>query len=198
MQLKKNPQLDALDKKVESSEKKILPDKKRKSWVGTFLKITFIYFPLGSIIVGAIALPYFLNSSCGDGTGKREAKQYVGSMNRAQQAYFAEKGVFATSFDALGLGIKSQTTHYNYSVIAGKKAAFSYGVSRTLQKDTKSFIGAVFLVPTPLAKAKKAADTSTMLTILCIAKSDSPTPPAKPRNINGKLACGDGTVEVSK
>lgn len=196
MQLKKNPQLDALDKKVESSEKKILPDKKRKSWVGTFLKITFIYFPLGSIILGAIALPNLL--SCGNKAKQSEAKQYVSSMNRAQQAYFAEKGVFATSLDALDLGLKSQTTNYNYSVIAGKKAAFSYGVSRTVQKDIKSVIGAVFLVPTPLANAKKAADTSTMLTILCIAKSDTPTPPAEPININGKLACGDGTVEVSK
>ncbi|MEG5159593.1 type IV pilin-like G/H family protein [Microcoleus sp. AT3-A2] len=196
MQLKKNPQLDALDKKVESSEKKILPDKKRKSWVGTFLKITFIYFPLGSIILGAIALPNLL--SCGNKAKQSEAKQYVSSMNRAQQAYFAEKGVFATSLDALDLGLKSQTTNYNYSVIAGKKAAFSYGVSRTVQKDIKSVIGAVFLVPTPLANAKKAADTSTMLTILCIAKSDTPTPPAEPININGKLACGDGTVELNK
>ncbi|MEG4012047.1 MULTISPECIES: type IV pilin-like G/H family protein [unclassified Microcoleus] len=196
MQLKKNPQLDALDKKVESSEKKILPDKKRKSWVGTFLKITFIYFPMGSIILGAIALPNLL--SCGNKAKQSEAKQYVSSMNRAQQAYFAEKGVFATSLDALDLGLKSQTTNYNYSVIAGEKAAFSYGVSRTVQKDIKSVIGAVFLVPTPLAKAKKAADTSTRLTILCIAKSDTPTPPAEPININGKLACGDGTVELNK
>ena len=197
MQLKKNPQLDALDKKAESSEKKILPDKKRKSWVGILLRITFIYFPLGSIIVGALALPNLL--SCGGGKAKQsEAKQYVSSMLRAQQAYFAEKGVFATSLDALDLGLKSQTTNYNYSVIAGKKAAFSYGVSRTVQKDTKSVVGAVFLVPAPLANAKKAADTSTMLTILCMAKSDSLTPPAEPININGKLACGDGTVELNK
>ena len=199
MQLNKNPQLDALDKKAESSEKNILPDKKRKSWVGTLLKITFIYFPLGSIILGAIALPNLLNSSCGGNRpNQSEARQYVSSMNKGQQAYFAEEGVFATSVDALGLGIKSQTTNYNYSVIAGKKTAFSYGVARTVQKDTKSFVGAVFLVPTPLANAKKAADTSTMLTILCMAKSDSLTPPAEPININGKLACGDGTVEVNK
>ncbi|MEP6517316.1 type IV pilin-like G/H family protein [Microcoleus vaginatus] len=196
MQLKKNPQLDALDKKAESSEKKILPDKKRKSWVGILLRITFLYFPLGSIIVGALALPNLL--SCGNKAKQSEAKQYVSSMLRAQQAYFAEKSVFATSLDALDLGLKSQTTNYNYSVIAGKKAAFSYGVSRTVQKDTKSVVGAVFLVPDYLVNGKQAADTSTILTILCIAKSDTPTPPAEPININGKLACGDGTVEVSK
>ena len=111
MQLNKNPHLDALDKKAESSEKKILPDKKSKSWVGTLLKITFIYFPVGSIILGAIALPNLL--SCGNKAKQAEAKQYVRSMNRAQQAYFAEQGVFATSLDALGIGIKSQTTNYN-------------------------------------------------------------------------------------
>lgn len=195
MQLKKNPQLDALDKEAQSSEKQTPPDKKRKSLVGNLLKITFIYFPVG-IIIAAIVLPNFLD--CSNKAKQSEAKQYVGAMNRAQQAYFTEKGTFATSLDALSLGIKSQTTNYDYSVIAGKKAAFSYGVSRTVQKETKSIVGAIFLVPTPLTNAKKAADKSTIVTILCIAKSESKTPPTEPSNINGKLACGDGTVEIGK
>ncbi|MEG4232770.1 type IV pilin-like G/H family protein [Microcoleus sp. Pol11C3] len=196
MQLNKNPQLDAPDKKAEASEKNILPDKKRKSWVGTLLKITFIYFPLGSIILGAIALPSFLD--CSNKAKQSEAKQYISVMNRAQQAYFAKKGVFATSLDALNLGLKSQTTNYNYSVIAGKKAAFSYGVSRQVQKNVKSVVGAVLLVPNPLTNANTDADKSTTVTIFCIAKSEGTTKPAEPTNINGKLACGDGTVEVVK
>lgn len=195
MQLKKKPQLDAIDQKAESSQKNTPPDKKRKSWVGTLLKITFIYFPVG-ITLAAIVLPNFLN--CANKAKQSEAKQYVSSMNRAQQAYLAEKGTFATSIDALGLGIKSQTTNYNYSVIAGKKAAFSYGVSRQVPKYVKSVVGAVFLVPNPLTNANTAADKSTTVTIFCIAKSEGTAKPAEPTNINGKLACGDGTVEVVK
>ena len=57
-----------------------------------------------------------------------EAKQYVSSMNRGQQAYYAENTKFATSIAALGIGIKTETTNYKYSVRATKKAAFNYGV----------------------------------------------------------------------
>lgn len=195
MQLKKNTQLDAPAKQAKSSEPKIPPVKKAKSRVGTVLRITLIYFPVG-IILAAIVLPNFL--SCANKAKQSEAKQYVSSMTRAQQAYLAEKGVFATSLDALGIGLKTQTTNYNYSVIAGKKAAFSYGVSRTVQKETKSVVGAIFLVPAPLTNANKAADKSTTVTIFCIAKSEGTAQPAEPTNINGKLACGDGTVEVVK
>ena len=79
-------------------------------------------------VIGAIALPSFLNS-----THKpmiSEAKQYVGSMNRAQQALFIEKSAFATSVNALGIGIKTETTNYKYSVRATKKAAFNYAVAK--------------------------------------------------------------------
>ena len=195
MQLKKTSQLDALEKEVESSEKKLPPDKKPKSWVGTLLKITFISFPVG-IILAAIALPSLLD--CSNKAKQSEAKQYVSSMNRAQQAYFAEKGVFGTSLNALDIGLKSQTTNYNYSVIAGKKAAFSYGVSRNGTKDVKSVVGAVFLVPAPLANAKNATDKTTTATILCIAQAGGTDRPANPKIINGKLACGDGTVDLTK
>ena len=49
-----------------------------------------------------------------------EGKQYVDSMNRAQQAKFAENGTFSTSVDTLGLGIKTEITNYKYSVGATK------------------------------------------------------------------------------
>jgi hypothetical protein len=46
-------------------------------------------------------------------------------MNKAQQAVFIETTAFATSFDALGLGIKTETTNFKYSIRATKKAAFN-------------------------------------------------------------------------
>jgi hypothetical protein len=66
-------------------------------------------------------------------------------MNKAQQAVFIEKSAFATSVNALGLGLKTETTTFKYSVRATKKAAFNYAVSK--QKDLKSYVGGVFLVP---------------------------------------------------
>ncbi|HBK62146.1 MAG TPA: hypothetical protein DD000_01105, partial [Cyanobacteria bacterium UBA11166] len=57
-----------------------------------------------------------------------EPKQYVGSMNRQQQAYFLEKNTFSNDIEKLDLGIKTETTNYSYSTEVTDKAAFNYGV----------------------------------------------------------------------
>ncbi|MEG4988844.1 type IV pilin-like G/H family protein [Microcoleus sp. BR0-C5] len=189
-QLKTNPQLDALDKKAESSEKNILPDKKRKSWVGILLRITFIYFPLGSIILGAIALPSVVG--CGGKAKLSEAKQYVSAMNKGQQAIYVEDGAFSNSVNALGLGIKTQTTNYNYSTISTKNAAFSYGVARS--NNLTSYVGAVFLVPVSQAANKG----KTTVSILCGANSPGNTQPSAPILQNGNPVCAAGSSDVLK
>ncbi|MEG4842498.1 type IV pilin-like G/H family protein [Microcoleus sp. B9-D4] len=190
--LKTNPQLDALDKKAESSEKNILPDKKRKSWVGILLRITFIYFPLGSIIVGAIALPSFIGCGGGNKAKLSEAKQYVSSMNKGQQAIYVEDGAFSNSVNALGLGIKTQTTNYNYSTISTKNAAFSYGVARS--NNLTSYVGAVFLVPVSQAANKEM----TTVSILCAANSPGNTQPPAPILHKGNPVCAAGTESWPK
>jgi type IV pilus assembly protein PilA len=140
-------------------------------------------------IIVAIVMPSFLRQA---GKAKQsEAKQYVSSINKGQQAYFAEKSAFATSvnaLNALGLGIKTETTNYKYSLRVTKQAAFNYGVSK--QQIEKSYVGGVFLIP--------AKDGSITTAILC--KNDSPgtIKPAEPTYQNGKLICGKGTTEVTK
>ena len=102
---------------------------------------------MGIGVIGTIALPSFLVSGGGGCMPKGgEAIQYVDSMNRAQEALFIiEKSAFATSFDALGLGIKTETTNFKYSIRATKKAAFNYAVAK--ENDLKSYVGGVFRVP---------------------------------------------------
>ncbi|MFS8117229.1 MAG: type IV pilin-like G/H family protein, partial [Microcoleus sp.] len=72
---------------------------------------------------------------CGKGTTEwsrykhSEAKDYVSLMNQGQQAYYAENGAFVGNFvEALGMGIKTETTKYKYSTRATKQAAFNYAV----------------------------------------------------------------------
>lgn len=192
MQLKTNPQLDALDKKAESSEKKILAAKKRKSWVETLLRITFIYFPLGTIILGAIALPSFIGCGGGNKAKLSEAKQYVNLMNKAQKAKYAEDGAFSNSVNALDLGLKTQTTNYNYSTISSKNAAFSYAVARS--NNLTSYVGAVFLVPV----SKAANKEKTTVSILCGANSPGNTQPSAPILQNGNPVCAAGSSDVLK
>jgi hypothetical protein len=77
-----------------------------------------------------------------------EARQYVGSMNRAQEALFIEKSAFATSVDALGLGIKTETTNFKYSIRATKKAAFNYAVAKEKTYKVMSVVFFWFLLKT--------------------------------------------------
>lgn len=125
-----------------------------------------------------------------------EGKQYVSSINKGQQAYFAEKGSFANSVEALGLGLKSETTNYKYSTSATKQAAFSYGVSKLPQ--LKNFIGGVFVVPAKQVDTKAAKDKMTTVSTLCKADSDVTTKPAEPTYQSGKIACVQGTTEVTE
>jgi type IV pilus assembly protein PilA len=75
------------------------------------------------IIIGilvAIALPTFLNQTAK--SKESEGRQYVGTINRAQTAYRAERNQFATTFDVLALGSgltggnSATTTNYSYEI----------------------------------------------------------------------------------
>ena len=68
-------------------------------------------------ILAAIALPSFLNQAAK--AKQSEAKSYVGSVNRAQQAYRLEHADFATDTITLEIGIPTQTTDYKYAIPNG-------------------------------------------------------------------------------
>ncbi|MEW6499746.1 MAG: type IV pilin-like G/H family protein [Cyanobacteriota bacterium] len=81
----------------------------------TLIELLVVIIIIG--ILAAIALPSFLNQA--NKAKQSEAKSYVGSMNRAQQAFYLEKNLFAdkTSFSNLGLGIATQTSNYKYAIV---------------------------------------------------------------------------------
>jgi len=150
---------------------------------------------MGIGVIGAIALPSFLVSRGGGCIPPKtgEARQYVGSMNRAQEALFIEKSAFATSVDALGLGIKTETTNFKYSIRATKKAAFNYAVAK--EKSLQSYVGGVFLVPAKNFESKAAKEKITTTSILCEADFPGTIKPGEPTYENGKIACGKGTTQ---
>ncbi|MCU0547367.1 MAG: type IV pilin-like G/H family protein [Oscillatoriaceae cyanobacterium Prado104] len=143
-------------------------------------------------VMGVLVFVLFFACGTTNKPKQSEAKQYIGSMNRAQQAYYAENSAFGNSVAALGIGIKTETTNYKYSIRATKTAVFHYAVAK--QRRLKNHVGGVFLVPYPNAP-KNEMKTSA---ILCEADSSGTIKPAEPTEQNGKLICGKGTTEVPR
>lgn len=119
-----------------------------------------------------------------------EGKQSVGSMNKIQQAYYAENDRFVDSVPNLGYGIRNETANYKYSISTENKAVFNYGVSK--QGKLKSFVGGVFVI--------YIGGEFTVLTasILCQTNTARMTQPANPTNKNGTLSCAANTTPVTR
>ena len=76
----------------------------------TLIELLVVIIIIG--ILAAIALPSFLNQS--NKAKQSEAKTYVGTLNKGQQAYYTEKSIFGSTIDILGIGVKSDTVNYTY------------------------------------------------------------------------------------
>ncbi len=146
-------------------------------------------------LLASIALPSMF--SMVSKAKQAEGKQNIGVLNRAQQAYYLENNAFTNSVETLGVGIKTQTENYKYSIRATPKAIFNYGVARN--NTIKSYVGGVFAVPAKEIPNSKSSSQDEILTlsIVCETNSRGSSRPAEPIYKNGELACGSGTRDLS-
>ena len=117
---------------------------KKKDEGFTLIELLVVIIIIG--ILSAIALPAFLNQA--NKAKQSEAKTVVGSMNRAHQAYFTEKGKFADSkqFGNLGLGVATQTENYEYVIAGGGDDSTSVtNQAQPRVNAIKAYIGGVSL-----------------------------------------------------
>ncbi|MBW4692193.1 MAG: type IV pilin-like G/H family protein [Lyngbya sp. HA4199-MV5] len=129
----------------------------------TLIELLVVIIIIG--ILSAIALPSFLNQA--NKAKETESKQYVGSMNRSQQAYYLEKSSFSSDVSLLGLGIKTDTNNYTYAIQGAAETAVANVSYPKFTNTLRAHTGGVGVgTTTGLADGE-----ATTLAVLCQSKT---------------------------
>jgi type IV pilus assembly protein PilA len=151
----------------------------------TLIELLVVIIIIG--ILSAIALPSFLNQA--NKAKQSEAKQYVGTLNRSQQAYFLEKSAFigggaATAKDdmaAIGSPVPTETSNYKYwmqaTPSAGTNPSSVVTNGESLVDPLKAYVG--------MAATTTVSSTSETTTVAALCEKKAPgkgtaTAPAVP------------------
>lgn len=131
-------------------------------------------------------------------TRQAEARNNLSAINRSQQSYYSEFKTFTNSLTDLGVGIKPESTHYNYSIRTTKTAAFHYAIAQPGQSERplKSFVGGVFWVPATNLNPKAEKDELLTIAIACETMHPDNTTPNAPILVNGIPTCSSGTQNL--
>ena len=160
--------------------------KKKANGGFTLIELLVVIIIIG--ILSAIALPSFLNQA--NKAKQSEAKTYVGSMNRAQQAYYLENSAFTTSSAQLGLGIATSTENYSYAIgSANASSVTNKGVSQ--KASLKSYAGGV-----ALADVAGGGTDKTTIAVLCEASSAGTTAVGDASSNATSVTCPANTTQL--
>ena len=151
----------------------------------TLIELLVVIIIIG--ILAAIALPSFLSQA--NKAKQSEGKQYVSSLNKGQQAYYAENTKFGSTVAELGIGLKTQTSNYTYSLTVDTAKASS--LAPPINTDAlKGYSGGVGLV------AVAGSDAKTTQTVLC--ETTTPGTPVAPTYGTSDVTCTSPMTEVTK
>jgi type IV pilus assembly protein PilA len=130
----------------------------------TLIELLVVIIIIG--ILAAIALPSFLNQA--NKAKQSEAKQYVGSIARAEQAFYLERTTFTSDFDDLAKVVKASTTNYSYSMAGTaeslKSAVTVNGITENSQA-LRSYVARIKV--NTIAGAGAGAGESTTASAVC-------------------------------
>jgi len=157
----------------------------------TLIELLVVIIIIG--ILAAIALPAFLNQA--NKAKQSEAKTYVSTLNKGQQAYFTQKGEFGTNIDILGVGVPEETTEYKYKTNRGTGSAISdnYATSTGTSKSIalRGYHGMVGLF-----QVSTTSDVN-QLAIICEANNPGTAAPPQPNNSTSGPNCSTGSQKAA-
>lgn len=128
-----------------------------------------------------------------------EARSYVGAMNRGQQAHFLERDRWGKTIDELGIGIKSESENYRYTikivdsiktVNTKNYAGIAINTAIAKKEGLKSYVGVVYLI-----NSGAAADLSS-LGILCESQQPTTKEWGLPKFDGKEMKCPDDYVSL--
>ncbi|MEH1779295.1 MAG: type IV pilin-like G/H family protein [Nostoc sp.] len=172
-------------------------DKKKENEGFTLIELLVVIIIIG--ILSAIALPSFLNQA--NKAKQSEAKEYTGSMNRAQQAYYLENTTFSTSIGSLGLGIATQTINYQYTALTPDSSSVlnqAKVISGGGLAPLKAYVGTVAVT------TQAATSEATTVAVLCESNSAMVNGGANANTItasnysSGQPTCASTYVSLAK
>ncbi len=104
-------------------------------------KLKYAVMFAGVTVISLLSIFNQSNKVCGCGS---EAKQYIKSINKGQQAYYVEYGKFYQEISNLGVGINTETNKYKYQI---KKVSekLSISIATPKQEGLHSFTGGVLI-----------------------------------------------------
>jgi len=162
---------------------------------GTTLKIILMVGGLGCGcfglvvlfgIISAIALPSFLLQA--NKAREAEARLAIESLNRSQQAYFLERGEFASTVEPLGVGLQPESENYRYAILPQPNSVAIVAVPQKV--GLKSYVGGVFVV---------GGATPATVAGLCVADEPSQQQPPLPilsASQPPEVECAPGTGSI--
>jgi signal peptidase I len=126
-------------------------------------------------------------------SSEQKAREIVGSINRAQQAYFLENNSFSSDLNSLGLGSDILSKNYNYFVRTTDKKRFIQVVGLANVQGFKSYVGVITQL--------KLKDPHELSTVSILCESNQPTTAVPPMfapslSSGGKPVCPTGYLEV--
>jgi type IV pilus assembly protein PilA len=139
-------------------------------------------------VLASISLPSFLNQVGRARTS--EATSNTGTILRAQQAYFLDKGKFANSFTELDAYARVSGKYYKYKTMRSVNGVGAVVVATPVEPNLPGVVG--------VAYTDKAGSKYTFQ--ICVSEQLSPkppTPPKPPSVAGGTVTCPPGSKPVN-